>query len=186
MDITIDTIAKLAAPIVAALIGFLLKRYFESKPILITYLVHATAIPLRDESNTNVNTHSIVVRNTGKKTAFNVRIGHNHLPISYNLFPSIKHEVLEGPEGKSEILIPTLVPEEQVNISYLYFPPITWKQINSYCKSDEMQAKYVNVIPSPRPAKPLIALLWTLIFIGASTTIYWLFHLFWLWITHTN
>jgi len=184
MDITIDTIAKFAAPILTAMIGFILKHYFESKPELITYLVHATAMPLRDDNDLYVNTHSIVVRNSGKKTAFNVRIGHNHLPKSFRLYPAIKHQIFQETEGSSEILLPTLVPGEQVNISYLYFPPITWDQIHSYCKSDEMKARHIDIIPATKLKKPIIALIWSLIFIGTSTTIYWLFQLFWFWITH--
>ena len=37
--------------------------------------------------------------------------------------------------------MPTLVPNEQVTISYLYFPPTTWKQINGPVKSDEGLAR---------------------------------------------
>ena len=144
----LDTIAKLLAPIATAIIGFLVKKYLEARPKLITYLVHASAIPLHDDKNTEVNTHSIVVRNAGKRTAHNVRIGHNFLPKSFQLYPQLTHNIVEGDNGAAEILIPTLVPDEQVNISYLYFPPDTWHKVNSYCKSDEMSAKYINIVPS--------------------------------------
>lgn len=49
MDINIDVIGKLLAPIITAIVGFIAKRYFEARPKLITYLVHASAIPLGDE-----------------------------------------------------------------------------------------------------------------------------------------
>tara|TARA_R110002049_G_scaffold178727_1_gene345816 strand:- start:886 stop:1431 length:546 start_codon:yes stop_codon:yes gene_type:complete len=168
----IDVILKLLAPIFTGAVGLIVKGYIEAKPKLILYLVHASAIPLNDEKNTNVNTHSIVVRNTGKKTANNVRIGHNYLPKSYQLYPKLTHEVKEGANSSSEILIPTLVPGEEVNISYLYFPPDTYHNVNSYCKSDEVSARPVSVIPAPHLNKFQLVLIWSLIFIGASTTVY--------------
>jgi hypothetical protein len=73
MNIDIDIVGKILAPTITGIIGFITKRYFDARPKLITYLVHASAIPLGDDKKTNVNTHSIVVRNAGKKTAHNVR-----------------------------------------------------------------------------------------------------------------
>jgi hypothetical protein len=177
-----EVIAKLAAPIITAVVGFILKAYFEAKPKLVTYLVHASAIPLHDENKTDVNTHSIVVRNAGKKTANNVRIGHNILPRSFQLYPQLTHEIITGPNDSAEILIPTLVPGEQVSISYLYFPPVVWGQVHSYCKSDEVNAKYLNVAPSPQLSKMQLAAIWSLIFIGASTVVYWGFLQIWNWV----
>ena len=177
----LDVVAKLLAPAITAVVGLVLKRYLEARPKLITYLVHASAIPLNDEQKTNINTHSIVVRNAGKKTAHNVRIGHNHLPKSFQLFPQLIHETIEGPNESAEIVIPTLVPGEQVNISYLYFPPITWNQIHSYCKSDEASAIYVNIVPTKQLTKIQLGLLWLLIFVGAWTLVYWGVVYIWQW-----
>ncbi|WP_308366447.1 MULTISPECIES: hypothetical protein [unclassified Microbulbifer] len=178
----IDIIAKLAAPVITAIAGFVLKAYFEAKPKLVTYLVHASAIPLHDDNGTNVNTHSIVVRNSGKKTANNIRIGHIFLPKSFRLFPQLTYEVEGEVHGPAEILIPTLVPGEQVSISYLYFPPILWSGIHAYCKCDETSAKYLNVIPSQQMPAVQKSILWALLFIGASTVVYWSFLLVWEWV----
>ncbi len=178
----LEVIAKLTAPILTAIVGFIAKKYFEARPKLVTYLVHASAIPLNDEKETNVNTHSIVVRNAGKRTAHNVRIGHNFLPKGYRLFPQLTHEITEAANGAAEVLIPTLVPNEQVNISYLYFPPVTWSQIHSYCKSDEGSAKLVNIVPSPQINKFQTICLLVLMFVGASTIVYWAFLQIWQWL----
>lgn len=180
MNISIDVIGKLLAPILTAIVGIIAKKYFEASPKLITYLVHASAIPLGDEKNTNVNSHSIVVRNSGKKTAHNVRIGHNLLP-AFQIHPQISHKVVKGPGDFAEIVIPTLVPGEQINISYLYFPPVLWSQVHSYCKSDEMAAKYINVAPAPQLNKLQRGVLWGLLFIGASTLVYWAMYWLWIW-----
>ncbi|EPT9269351.1 hypothetical protein ACVTOL_004783, partial [Vibrio parahaemolyticus] len=177
-NLDIDLIIKLVVPVVTAILGVLIKNHLDAKPKLITYLVNASAIPLKDDANTNVHVHSIVVRNVGKKSANNVRIGHTHLPKSYVVYPPLNHTVEEDAQGCSELIIPNLVPDEQVTIQYLYYPPITWDRINTYTKSDEMQAKYVNVIPSPQiPMVQQITML-VLMFIGASTTLYWLVQVF--------
>lgn len=173
MPFDLEIVAKLLAPVIAAVIGTLVKRYFEAKPKLITYLVHSSAIPLNDDNNTQVNTHCIVVRNTGKKTAHNVRIGHNCLPKGFQVYPPLSHTVLESTNGSAEIVIPTLVPNEQVSISYLYFPPLTWNQVNSYTKSDEGLASVINAIPTPQPPRFVVAIFWLLMFLGASTLVYW-------------
>lgn len=180
MSIDIDVVGKLLAPIITAVVGFITKRYFEARPKLITYLVHASAIPLEDEKKTSVNTHSIVVRNSGKSTAHNVRIGHNFLP-AFQIHPQLAHEVVRGTNNSAEIIIPTLVPGEQINISYLYFPPDVWSQVHSYCKSDEMTAKYINIIPTAQPNKLQLAAVWSLLFIGASTLVYWAIYWLWMW-----
>lgn len=176
----IQPIIKIVAPIVTAILVFIIKRILEHKPKLITYLVHVSAIPLKDEKSTIVNTHSIVVRNAGKKTANNVRIGHDHLPASYQMYPQMTHEVKYSEHGPAEIVLPTLVPNEQVNISYLYFPPTTYEHINSYCKSDEMQAKSINIIPAPHLGRLFVFCVWALMFVGASTIVYLImFGLWW-------
>jgi hypothetical protein len=180
MDINIDFIGKLVAPILTAIVGLIVKRYFEDRPKLITYLIHASAIPLGDEKNTNVNTHSVVVRNAGKKTAHNVRIGHNFLP-AFQIYPQLSHEVVRGAGNSAEIIIPTLVPGEQISISYLYFPPDLWSQVHSYCKSDEMTAKYINVIPAAQLNKFQLSLTWMLLFVGATTLVYWFIYWLWVW-----
>ncbi len=173
MPLDFEVIAKLVSPLVAALLGAIIKRYFEAKPKLISYLIHSSAIPLNDEKNTQVNTHCIVVRNAGKKTAHNVRIGHNFLPKGFQIFPPLSYTVLESSNGAAEILIPTLVPNEQVSISYLYFPPLIWSQVNSYTKSDEGLANIINAIPTPQPPRLVVLAVWLLMFIGASTLVYW-------------
>ena len=180
MNLGIDVIGKLIAPVLTALVGFVVKRYLEARPKLITYLVHASAIPLGDEKKTEVNTHSIVVRNTGKRTAHNVRVGHNFLP-AFQIYPQLSHEVVKGANNSAEIIIPTLVPGEQINISYLYFPPNLWSQVHSYCKSDEMTAKYINIIPTQQLNRAQLAVVWCLLFVGASTLVYWAIYWVWAW-----
>jgi hypothetical protein len=117
------------------------------------------------------------VRNTGKKPAHNVRIGHAAFPPSYQIYPPVSHTVSRGQGNSAEIHIPVLVPNEQITISYLYFPPLLWNEVAAYAKCDEGMAKELNVIPSAQLSKPIIAILWAFMFVGASTCTYWAFTL---------
>jgi hypothetical protein len=119
-----------------------------------------------------VHVHSIVVRNTGKKTAFNVRLGHNVRVHNYVLEPQVQHEKKESPAGPWEIVLPALVPNEQVLVSYLYFPPLTWPQINAYTKSDEGSARFLNVLPTPQPSRWTVRVFLAFFYFGVAATAY--------------
>lgn len=95
-----------------------------------------------------VFSHSVVIRNVGKKTAKNVRVSHNGAVTFHQLSPQIKYDLTTYSNGW-EILIPTLVPNEQVQIAYLYFPPITVNGFHGTTKSDEGFAQVLNVLPTP-------------------------------------
>ena len=177
-EIDFEAVIKLLSPLLVAIIGVVAKYYLEGKPKLITFLVHSVAHPMPPDLATgqvlgDVHTHTIVVMNTGNKTAHNVRIDHAFFPISYVLTPPKNHTVTHGQGSSAEICIPVLVPHEQISISYLYFPPVTWSQISGWVKCDEGMAQAIQVIPSTPPPKPLLGLFWTLAFIGASTVVYW-------------
>ena len=50
------------------------------------------------------------------------------------------------PDESVEILIPQMVRSEQITISYLYQPPLTFDQVNTYAKSDEGFAKITPMV----------------------------------------
>jgi len=172
-----EIFTRLAAPALAALLGGLLKYYLEGRSKLTVYLGHASTHPLPNDQGNNlpmtVHTHSIVVRNTGKKSANNVRIGHAVFPESYQIFPAISHSISDGQGQSKEIIIPIMVPNEQITISYLYHSGIFWNQISSYVKSDEGMAKEISLTPSVPLSKFVAAILWLFVFVGLSTILYW-------------
>ncbi len=174
---TTEQILKLLSPIITLLLGTIIKYYTETRSKLVSYIGHISSFTLQDAQKTVVFTHSIILRNAGNKSAHNVRVGHNYLPPNITVFPKIKYSVERNDDGSGELLIPVLVPKEQITISYLYFPPTTWDKINAYAKSDDGLAKIITVIPTVQLSKWLIALIWTLIFIGASFTLYWILRL---------
>lgn len=122
MKIDWNVVVKIVVPISTLVLGKYLDQWLSRQPKLISYLGHASAFNVRSDPPFIVHTHSIVVRNAGRQTAHNVRVGHNTLPENYQLYPAIPHSVEGASDGINEIVLPQLVPGEQVTISYLYFP----------------------------------------------------------------
>ncbi len=100
-----------------------------------------------------VHSHSIVIRNVGRESAKNIRIGHAVRPMSYELQPRAYHVAADANNGW-EIWLPALVPGEQIQIAYLYPSTVTWPQINCYVKSDEMKAIILPYETLPVAAVP--------------------------------
>jgi hypothetical protein len=171
-SLDIDTFAKLLAPILSAIAAFLVKRYAESRSRVVSFIGHVSAFTLQDENRTVIHTHSVVVRNTGHKPAHNLRLSHAVLPQNVTVYPPVNYSVQTNPEGASDIVFPILVPKEQVTISYLYFPPLVWSQINTSAKSDDGLAKIINVIPMPQANRFIRVLVWILMLVGASYLFY--------------
>jgi len=117
-----------------------------------------------------VHSHGLVIRNVGKQTARNVRISHSVSRTPHQVFPNVKYEISDLPTGGWEILIPTIVPNEQVQISYLYLPPLTVQNFNTAAKSDEAFAQTLNVLPTPQPARWAKAIAYFFVYAGIAAT----------------
>jgi hypothetical protein len=176
MPIDWNIAATIASPICALFIGAFLNHLLENRPKVVSYLGHVSGIRLNWQQPVHVNTHSLVIRNAGRKTANNVRIGHNMLP-DFQIFPDIEYEVRDLPGGGKEIAIPKIVPKKQITITYLYFPPLLWNQINTHLESDEGPVKILNVLPTVQLAKWLITILWILIGYGVIGGLYTIFEI---------
>src|SRR5206468_3645193 len=126
MMIDWNAVATVAAPVVALFAGVWVNRKFENRPILISYFGHISAFHSTppDRQAIHVHTHAVVLRNTGRRSATNVRLHHNVLP-DFTIWPSIAHRTEALPDGTQDIVIPVLVPGEEITVSYLYFPPLT-------------------------------------------------------------
>ena len=171
MNIDWDLAIKIIVPFATLFLGRWIDRIYQKRSKLISYVGHVSSFRMQDTEGTQIYTHSIVVRNAGRESAKNVRIGHNVLP-NYQVFPAVHYEVVPTTGGGAELLIPTLVPGEQLTISYLYFPPMTWDKINSYAKSDDGFAKIITVLPTPQPARWVLRMIWTFVFVGFVSTTY--------------
>ena len=168
-----QVVATIAAPIVALFFGVWVNRRFESRPILVSYYGHVSAFTHHPAQGQpiNVHTHAIVLRNAGRRTATNVRIGHNVLP-DFNIWPQLNYSVGSLPGGGQEIIIPTLVPGEEITVSYLYFPPLTVAGINTGIKSDQGFARPITVLLQRQYPKWFNASAAFLILIGLVAVLY--------------
>lgn len=101
-------LSTIIGPLLGGIILVALDRWLERRPKLISWLVHASAVqmpPLPTGGHaTIVHTHSVVARNAGRRTANNVRLGHNYLPLSYSVYPPVAYNVQTTPGGVSEIV----------------------------------------------------------------------------------
>ncbi|MEJ1382019.1 MAG: hypothetical protein RPT95_13815 [Candidatus Sedimenticola sp. (ex Thyasira tokunagai)] len=148
MSIDWIIVSQIAGPIIAVFVGAAISRYLSERERLIAYYGHVASHTLNSviegEEVKQINTHAVVVRNNGNKTAKNVRITHNVLP-NIKIYPDTDYQVNDLPSGGKELVIPQITPKREYTISYLYFPPVTYNQISSVIESDAGPAKIVNV-----------------------------------------
>ena len=140
---------QIASSIIAVCVGAIVNKYLSKRERLIAYngyiASHAIESVVGGIEVTQIHTHSVVIRNSGNKTATNVRISHNVLP-NINISPETNFEITDLPSGGKELKIPRITPKKEYTISYLYFPPITHNDIIiSAIESDAGSAKIINV-----------------------------------------
>lgn len=179
MTINWGAVATIAAPIITLFVGVWVNRRFESRPILISYFGHVSAFQLAPPGGqlVQVNTHSVVLRNAGRRSATNVRLRHTVLP-DFNIWPALAYHVEElPPPGGREIVIPTLVPGEEITVSYLYFPPLTVAQINAGIKCDQGFAQPIPVLLQRRYPRWFNATVAALMLLGLVSALYLLYEM---------
>jgi len=160
--------------VLGALVGAVIVKRVEGKAELITHLGHVSAFTLRNPGQPPVviHTHDVVIRNAGRKPANNVRVSHNVLPDQFNVNPSVPYTVEQLPAGNKDIVIPKLVPRQQIVISYLYYPPTTFNEINSGIRSDEGFATPVEIELSEKTSAWATAIGAIGFIIGCLTVLY--------------
>jgi hypothetical protein len=179
MDVNWDLLVKVAVPIITLFLGVIINRLLENKEKLVAHLGHAASHRLDnkdDKPQVTVNTHSVILRNNGSKSARNIRLGHNQLP-NLNVFPDIDYEVKDLPGGGKEIVFPVLTPKKEVTISYLYYEPVRWQNINTHIESDEGPAKVVSVLLQVQPKPVVLKVVTFLMLMGAISSAYVLIEL---------
>lgn len=173
MAIDWNAVATIAAPVIALFVGIWVNRRFENRPVLISYFSHVSAFrytPPGGQSS-QVNTHSVVLRNTGRQSATNIRLHHAILP-EFNIWPAVVHNVETLPDGSQDIVIPTLVPGEEIAVSSLYFPPVTAGEVNAGVKCDQGFAKQITVLLQRQYPRWFNRIVVALFLVGAVTVVY--------------
>lgn len=182
MKIDFSVLSEIIKSIFLLIIGALITRRFEKSSKLIAYYEHVSVFKHTPENQQplTVFSHSVILRNSGSSAATNVKIQHLTLPNFY-IWPSITHHIENLADGSSNIVIPTLVPKEQITISYLYFPPLTYDKVNKGIKCDQGFAQQIEVALQTKPKKWIMAIIWFLIIFGAITFLYSV-HVCWIFI----
>jgi|SRR5665213_1145172 len=166
-------VTQIGIPVGTLFLGAWITRWFEKRPALTSYFSHVSAFKFtaNDGSKSDIYTHSVVLRNAGRKTATNVKLRHSVLP-NFQISPPVDYRVIDLVDGAKEILIPTMVPNEQITIDYLYFPPLTYTNVNAGIKSDEGFAREISVLLQRQYPAWFNGSVAILLFVGVGTTIY--------------
>jgi hypothetical protein len=178
MVINWSAVATIAAPIIALFVGVWINRRFENRPVLISYFGHVAAFRTTPPSGQPifVHTHAVVLRNVGRRSATNIRLRHNVLP-DFIIWPELQHHIEDLPGGGGrEIVIPTLVPGEEITVSYLYFPPVTVAQVNTGIRSNEGFARQIPVLLQRVYPKWFNLMVTALMLIGLVSLVYIAFY----------
>ncbi len=168
----------IAIPTFILFIGVWIDRRFERRPVLLTHWGHVSSFTYQQRNgNTGVvNTHSVVIRNVGRQVATNVRLSHTILP-DFNIWPRIHYCLEEVPNSGQDIVIPTVVPKQELTISYLYFPPHTYADINAGVRCDEGFATGIPVLLQRRYPSWFNFIARVLMIVGVLTLAYGLFEI---------
>ncbi|OGT07975.1 MAG: hypothetical protein A2X78_00235 [Gammaproteobacteria bacterium GWE2_37_16] len=184
MMITPDSLLKLLSLIIVAIIAFLLNKFFYNRPKIVAYYGHFSRHLLKKHTPIEVFTHSVIVRNIGQMTATNVRLGHRKTRDNegktldfpeISIFPEVMYSIADLPDGGKEIIFPTLVANKQITISYLYFLE-RYINFNTHVECNEGAAEIIRIIPTRELPSWKKIILFCLLFVGASTVLYFTIH----------
>ncbi len=177
-DMELAVFLQIAIPLLCIFLGAYLSNWFV-QPSLIAYIGFVADFHIKTDTNpVDIFTHSLVIRNQGKKVANNVRLGHFCLPPNYRVSPSVDYSIETTSNGIKEILLPRLLPGEQITISYVYFDSIVTGKIHNYVKSDEVLARVVKVLSVQQYPTWVNNCIRVFIFLGFCTAIYMAWRLF--------
>jgi hypothetical protein len=152
----VSLIQRVAGPFVCGVILALILRTIKRRARLIVFYGHVGHFRIQPTPSVSVpfglHTHSVVIKNGGRLQAHNIRVPH---ALSFGL-NAINAFVDQGinytesvlPGGGDEILFPVMPVGQQVTIHHLYYPPLTWHQINLPINCDEGLARVVTVLPT--------------------------------------
>ena len=171
--VDLQVFATVAVPILTLFLGVWVNRRFEKRPVLLSHWGHVSSFNYQKGGGITgiVNTHSVVIKNAGRRAATNVRLSHSVLP-DFNIWPAVEYELRKVPNSGDDIVIPTLVPNQQIMISYLYFPPVTYANVNAGVMSDEGLATQIPVLLQRQYPRSYTAVAGVLVIVGMIAVMY--------------
>lgn len=141
----------------ASLVGTFIAWFITNRrrPRLEAFFTHGAGHQITDGGPpVGINTHSLVVRNSGASSATNVRVNHAFVPQHTNIQIHPNQTVIRTPIAPQglELLFERLRPQEQLSLSYLYPAGNTLDQFQTFVRFDEGLASFfpiqhVRIIP---------------------------------------
>jgi hypothetical protein len=108
----------------------------------------------------------------------NVRLHHHGVVPDFTIWQPLPHQVETLPGGTQDIVIPTLVPGREIIISYLYFAPMTYDQVNAGIECDQGVARGIPVLLQRQYPRWLNQTAALLVGIGLATVVYSAYRVF--------
>lgn len=165
-------ITSAAKYVVAAIVGAVITKRVEGRPRLITRWGHIAAFNTKaGDQQIVLHTHEVVLRNAGSKAAHNVRVSHRYLP-EYNITPSVPVTVEALANGITDLVLPVVVPGQQITISYLYTPPLLYFDLHLGIRCDEGMATQVATEIQPKYSRWVTVPAAVLFLVGCATTVW--------------
>ena len=106
-------------------------------------------------------------------------MSHNCLP-DFKIWPPVQYQLEDVPGSGQDIVIPKVVPNQQLTISYLYFPPTTYADVNAGVKCDEGFATGIPVLLQRQYPRWVNYTGAALMIVGLATLVYGLVEIVWL------
>jgi len=162
--------------LLGSLVGAIVVKRVEGKPKLMSHWGHSSAFTVRPPEGEPfvIHTHEVVVQNAGKKSATNVRLSHYFLPDQFNISPSIPYSLETLPDGRRDIVIPALVPNQRITVAYLYYPPLTFTGVNAGIRYDDGFATPMEMELSAKNSVAFNLFAFSMFVIGCLTTLYFI------------
>lgn len=172
MEINLGIVWQIALLVLGGLVTWAVQRVFDRQARLVTYYGHTSIHHVSTDKPITVHTHSLVIRNTGRAAATNVRVSHRINPLNVYVDPPCNYRREPVPNSGDDIVFDTLVPGQLLAISYLYYPPVIFSQFGHAVRSDQGFAKPVSVIAQQQVGRRTSVFLGILVIVGAITTLY--------------
>jgi hypothetical protein len=159
-------LATLAAPAIA----FGIAEWDKRRARLIAFFSQRAEFtaPLPDGGTVTAVLHTIILRNRGSSPVTNVRLHHHQLP-AFSIRPQHVQRQVEG----TDIVLPQVLPNEVVEVSYLYVAPTTPQQVHAGIRSDQGFARGIPVTLQRRLPRWAQWTVRAVLLIGLGTVGFW-------------
>lgn len=159
--------------VVPAGVGALLAFFFQRRPRLQVFYGHVALFRADVQpAPLQLHTHAVIIKNAGNAAAHNLRVLHAIPMPNIDVHPPTNFVRNALPGGAEEIVFEVLTPKMELKLSYLYYPPILWRDINLGVRSDEAIARFVPMRLSRQFSQPVNLAIVAVFLVGIVSILY--------------